>query len=127
MSTATGIAGHACLGIKALGSCAYNPSAPAVVYFGLGEAVAALGFILAVQQLLKPIYSFRLGARYISVAQVYALVFSAALAAFIATLLPSFPILQSGPLGYPIVWEMFGTILCVIAYGAVAVAIIWPV
>jgi hypothetical protein len=118
---------HACLGIQALGSCAYNPSAPAVVYFSLGEAVTALGFTLAVQQLLKPIYVFRLNARYISLREVYGLVFLGALAALVAALLPNFPRLQSGPLGFPILWEIAGALFCVAAYGAVVIAIISPV
>jgi hypothetical protein len=49
-----------CLGIGALGLCAYDPRQPFAIYFSLGDAIAALGFTLAVQQLLKPIYLFRL-------------------------------------------------------------------
>jgi hypothetical protein len=53
---------HACWGLNALGDCDYDPAAPFSVYFSLGEVVGALGFTLAVQQLLEPIYRFRLGA-----------------------------------------------------------------
>jgi hypothetical protein len=53
---------HACFGLKALGSCAYDPAKPFSVYFSVGNAVGALAFTLAVQQLLKPIYRFRLAA-----------------------------------------------------------------
>ena len=36
----------------------------------------------------------------------------------IATLLPNFPSLQTSALGYPIVWEIIGTALCMVAYSS---------
>ena len=46
-----------CFGLSILGTCLYNPAQPAPTYFTLGNAISALGFTLAIQQFLKPIYS----------------------------------------------------------------------
>ncbi len=118
---------YACLGVKALGLCAYNPGAPFSVYFSLGEAIGALGFTLAVQQLLKPIYLFRLGARYLSLRWLYACVFLGALAVLVAAVVPSFPVLHAGPWGYPIVWEIAAVFFFAFAYGAIILAIVQPI
>jgi hypothetical protein len=53
---------YPCFGLSFLGLCAYNPSQPAPTYFTVGDGIAALGFMLAIQQLFKPIYRFRLRA-----------------------------------------------------------------
>ena len=53
---------YPCFGLSALGLCAYNPAQPSPTYFTVGNAIAALGFTLAIQQLFKPIYRFRLRA-----------------------------------------------------------------
>jgi hypothetical protein len=119
-------ASNACLGLTALGNCAYDPAAPSI-YFNLGAGIAALGFTFAVQQLLKPIYAFRLNVRHISLRELYGLVFLGMLAVIVASILPSFPALHHGPLGYPILWEIAGALLFAVAYGTVALAIIYPV
>jgi hypothetical protein len=119
---------HACLGIEALGLCNYNPAAPTSIYLSIGEAVSALGFILAVQQLLKPIYSFRLRARFGSLQLLYGLMLIGASCSFIAAILPSIPALQQrGPFSYPLIWEIIAGLFFVAAYLAIIVAIIWPV
>jgi hypothetical protein len=110
-----------------LGTCAYNPASPFSIYFSLGEVVGALAFTLAVQQLLKPIYRFRLTARYLTLHRLYACVFAGLAAVVIAASVPNFPILHGGPWGYAIVWEIVAAILFTIAYGAVALAIVQPV
>ena len=51
---------YSCLGISILGACSYDPGKPHIVYFDIGSAIAALGLTLAIQQLLRPIYLFRL-------------------------------------------------------------------
>jgi hypothetical protein len=51
-----------CFGLNVLGLCSYNPAQPSPTYFTIGDAVAALGFTLAILQLIKPIYLFRLRA-----------------------------------------------------------------
>ncbi|WLA58518.1 hypothetical protein [Bradyrhizobium diazoefficiens] len=116
-----------CLGIQWLGDCQYNPAAPASIYFSLGEAVGALAFTLAVQQLLRPIYRFRLAARRLKLSRLYVLVFAGVAAALVAALLPSLPIAREGPWGYPVVWEVVGALFFVAAYGAVVVAMVTPV
>jgi hypothetical protein len=117
----------ACLGLSWLGTCRYNPAAPTSIYFSLGELVGALAFTLAVQQLLKPIYRFRLSVRYLSLSHLYICVFAGAGSVLIAALVPNFPILHSGPWGHAIVWEIGAAALFVVPYGAVALAIVRPV
>jgi hypothetical protein len=116
-----------CLGLSWLGLCQYNPAAPSAIYFSIGEVVGALAFTLAVQQLLKPIYRFRLSVRYLSLTHLYICVFAGVGAVAIAALVPNFPILHSRPWGYAIVWEIAAAVLFVAAYGAVALAIVRPV
>jgi hypothetical protein len=65
-----------CLGLSILGMCSYNPAQPSPVYFSLGNAIAALGFTLAVQQFLKPIYLFRLRAYGLRLRYVLVVIFS---------------------------------------------------
>jgi hypothetical protein len=116
-----------CFGLHALGLCNYNPAAPTSIYFSVGQAIGALAFTIAVQQLLRPIYRFRLTARYLSLPHLYALVFAAVLATAVATAVPSFPSLHGGPWGYAIVWELVAAILFAVAYGAVGLAIVLPI
>jgi hypothetical protein len=117
----------ACLGIRAFGLCHYNPASPTAIYFGIGQAVSALAFTLAVQQLLKPIYRLRLAVRGISLSYLYSCVFAGVAAVMVAALVPNFAILHGGPWGYAIVWEFVAAILFVAAYAAVVVAILLPV
>ena len=94
------------LGISWLGMCSYNPSAPSAIYFSLGEAIGALAFTLAVQQLLKPVYRFRLFARHIRPSHLYMLVFAGALAHSFRRPCSKFFRFARGPWGYSIVWEL---------------------
>jgi len=118
---------HACLGLKALGSCNYDPTKPFAVYFAPGAAVGALAFTLAVQQLLKPVHRFRLATRYLTLSRIYVCVFGGVAAAVVAAILPNIPRLHGGPWGYPINWEILATLLFALSYGAVAIAIVRPV
>jgi hypothetical protein len=118
---------NTCFGITWLGLCNYNPAAPTSIYFSLGEAVGALAFTLAVQQLLRPIYRFRLAARRLKLSRLYVLVFAGVAATIIAAVLPSLPILHSGPWGYAVVWEIIAALFFVAAYGAVVIAVVRPV
>jgi len=117
----------ACFGISWLGLCQYNPAAPTSIYFSTGEAVGALAFTLAVQQLLRRIFRFRLAARRLKLSRLYMLVFAGVAAALIAALLPGLPILHGGPWGYPIVWEVIAALFFAAAYGAVVIAMVRPV
>ena len=117
----------ACLGFEWLGMCKYDPAAPAPIYFSFGQAVSALAFTLAVQQLLKPIYRFRLGARYLSLLHLYICVFAGTALSFIAAIVPNISALHDSSWGYAILWELVGAGLFAIAYGAVALAIVLPV
>jgi hypothetical protein len=117
----------ACFGISWLGLCQYNPASPTSIYFSLGEAVGALAFTLAVQQLLRPIYRFRLAVRGLKLSRLYMLVFAGVAAALIAALLPSLPVLHGSPAGYPVVWEIVAALFFAAAYGAVGIAMVRPV
>src|SRR4051812_42046994 len=97
------------------------------IYFGLGEAVGALGFTIAFQQLLKPIYVFRLNARYFSVRTLYAIVFAGAAAVMIAVTSVVFELWRSVPLLDPFLIQIVGAMLFIVAYGAVATALVFPV
>lgn len=116
-----------CFGLEWLGRCAYKPSQPFAVYFSLGEVIGALAFTLAVQQLLKPIYIFRLNARRTPIAALYVVVLLGSLSAIFAAIAPNLPDLHTGFWGYAIVWELFGAMLFCLAYGAVVLAVMKPV
>jgi hypothetical protein len=100
--------------------CSYNPAQPPLTYFSVGDAVAALAFTLAVQQLFKPIYLFRLRAHGLKVRDLIIAIFLGALCAMIAALLPNLPLSEAGPLRYPIVWELLGGALISGAYAITA-------
>lgn len=117
---------YPCLGIVALGMCSYNPAQPAPTYFTLGNAIAALGFTLTVQQLLKPIYLFRLRATGLKLGYLLALVFAGAGCSIVATILPNVAIEYDGPFKYPIVWELLGGILVAVAYAIAALVSLRP-
>ena len=110
-----------CLGLELLGSCHYDPKQPYLSYFTLGDAVSALGFTLAVQQLLKPIYLFRLRAYGLKLSYILTPVFIGFAFTLIAALLPNLPHPASGPFAYPVVWEMAGAMLIGVAYGVASV------
>jgi hypothetical protein len=114
---------HACLGITALGQCTGTSG----IYFDLGEAVAALGFILAVQQLLRPIYRFRLRVRNTTLPRIYLAVFVGVFLVAVASLIPSLKSNPDSPLGYPVLWELAATLAFVMAYGTVVLAVVKPV
>lgn len=107
-----------CLGMSFLGSCAYNPARPAIVYFNIGDAVAALGFTFAVQQFLRPIYKFRISAYRLKIQYLYVLLFMGFTCTVIGAILPNVEIGRSNPLSYPIVWEIIGGLIIGAAYAA---------
>jgi hypothetical protein len=112
--------------MAALGLCTYDPAAPAFSYFGIGEAVAALAFTLAVPQFIKPIYRMRLSARRIRMLYIFTLAFVGAGFALIGALLPHLPIRRDFLLAYPVVWELLGGILFAGAYGLLAFGSVLP-
>jgi len=116
----------ACLGTVALGLCAYDPSAPPFSYFGIGEAVAALAFTLAVPQFIKPIYRMRLSARRIRILYIFTLAFAGAAFTLIGALLPHLPIRRDFLLAYPVVWELLGSTQFAAAYGLLAFGSVLP-
>jgi hypothetical protein len=106
--------------------CSYNPAQPTPVYFTLGNAIAALALTLAVQQLLKPIYIFRLRAYRLKIIYFVFLGFLGFACAVIAMLLPNLPISHGWFFQYPIVWELAGGLLIGLAYTAAAFVLLTP-
>ena len=117
---------YPCFGLSSLGLCAYNPAQPTPTYFTLGNAIAALGFTLAIQQLFKPIYLFRLRAYGLRIIYLLSAVFMGAICAIVAMVLPNLPILHEGLLEYPIAWELLGGLLISVAYGIAAFISVRP-
>ena len=106
--------------------CSYNPLQPSPTYFTIGDAVSALAFLLAIQQFLKPIYRFRLGANGLKIRYLVTMVFLGALCSVVAALIPNLPNLNLGPLSYPIVWEFLGGFLIFLAYSTTAYISLQP-
>jgi hypothetical protein len=102
---------YPCLGLSFLGSCFYNPGHTSPVYFSIGDAIAALALTLAVQQFLTPIYRFRLRAYGLKISYLILPVFFGFVCVLAAALLPNLPLSRKSFLGYPIVWEIFGSVL----------------
>ncbi|MGF6774893.1 hypothetical protein [Paraburkholderia sp. GAS334] len=116
-----------CLGIKALGRCQYNPLKPNNAYLTLGDALAALGLVIAFLQLGTPTVRLRNRIR----AQMIKLAFALFLLVFAftgyAALIPSlYSLPPSSPLGYPVVWELAGALSGLIAFVIVAYSYFWP-
>jgi hypothetical protein len=107
--------------------CAYNPAQPTLAYFTVGDAIAALGFTLAIQQLFKPIYLFRLRAYGLRILYLSLAVFLGAVCSIIAMILPNLPISHEGLLEHPVFWELAGGILIGGAYGIAALVSLKPV
>ena len=115
-----------CLGISTLGLCAYDPSNPPNVYFSIGEAAAALIITLIIPQFLKPIYRFRLTTQSIRLTHLYFVVFLGAACVLVATILPNISIPRSSIFAYPVFWELFGGLLFLVAFFALAFALLRP-
>jgi hypothetical protein len=81
---------YPCFDLSFLGLCAYNPAEPAPKYFTVGDAIAALGFMLAIQQPFKAAYRFRLRAYGLRILYLAGAVFLGALCSVVA-LLPTTP------------------------------------
>jgi hypothetical protein len=111
---------YPCFGLNFLGLCAYNPAQPTPTYFTVGDAIAALGFTLAIQQLFRPIYRFRLQAYGLRILYLAWAVFLGALCSVVALLLPNLPLSHTGFLEYPLTWELLGGLLIGGAYAIVA-------
>lgn len=112
-----------CLGLQILGECSYKPGAPYGVYFSLGEAIGALALMVAVQQLLKPVYHLRLAARSLTINHLYGALFIGAAAVLVSAIVPQVPLLHGGPWGFPVIWEVLGALI----FAAVYAVVIWVI
>ncbi|MGT2469305.1 hypothetical protein [Paraburkholderia terrae] len=116
-----------CLGIRAFGRCQYNPLKPNNSYLTLGDALAALGLVIAFLQLGTPTVRLRnrIRAKVIYCAfGLFGLVFIfTAYAALIPSLYSSSP---ASPLGYPVVWELSGTLCGLAAFVTIAFSYFLP-
>ena len=96
----------ACLGLSFLGECAYNPQSPEVVYFSIGEGIAALTFTFAVQNFIRPVYELRMRLRGLTLIKIYSPVFLGSVFVVFGALTPSLPFPTEYVWAYPIVWEV---------------------
>jgi hypothetical protein len=117
---------YPCFGLSSWGLCAYNPAQPTPTYFTVGNAIAALAFTLAIQQLFKPIYLFRLRAYGLRISYLAWAVFLGALCSVVALLLPNLPLSHSGVFEYPVTWELIGGLFIGGAYAVVAFVSLKP-
>lgn len=117
---------YPCFGLSSLGLCSYNPAQPTPAYFTVGDAIAALGFMLAIQQLIKPIYLFRLAAYGLRIPYLAWAVFLGALCSVVALLLPNLPLSHTGLFEYPITWELLGGLFIGGAYAVVGTVSLRP-
>ena len=117
---------YPCLGFQFWGLCTYNPGQPGVTYFDIGSAIAALGFTLAIQQLLRPIYRFRRSSYGIQFSHLILGVFAGFVAVVFAAILPSLPVSRDYFWSYPIFWEVIGGIIMASIYGFAALVILRP-
>lgn len=95
------------------------------VYFSLGEAVAALGFIVVIIQFLKPIYLFRLQAYGIKTIYLFIVIFTGFSFALVSSLIPQ-PTLNSNFYEIPLFWEFSGATLIGISYLTVSYIALKP-
>jgi len=116
-----------CLGIAALGQCSYDPAAPALVYFSIGEAVAALGITLIVPQFLRPIFKFRLRCWAIGETYIYGCILAAVTMVIFAAILPSLGVSSGAPWTYPVLWEFGAGVVFFIAISALMFAALRPI
>lgn len=115
-----------CLGLEFLGSCNYDPTHPATIYFGIGEAVAALGLVVAILQFLKPIYQFRLNVYGIRPSYTLIPFFIGFAFILVAAILPSLPISGVSSWQYPIAWELLGGITYALAFAFITFIAVVP-
>jgi hypothetical protein len=106
--------------------CSYNPAQPGSAYFSVGNAISALGFALAIQQLLKPIYQFRLRAYGIQYSYLVIGIFFGFVAVIVAAILPNLPISRLYFFSYPVVWELIGGLTIACVYGFAAFVVLSP-
>lgn len=103
----------ACLGIESWGKCKYDPHSPGV-YFSLGDIAAVLALLIAFSQFASPLHRFRwrlsITVKRIAIGlfagSVVCVITASILPAVLGTVLPM--------VGFPIFWEVLGTVLLVI-------------
>lgn len=115
-----------CLGLSWLSDCAYNPQAPATVYFTIGDGVAALSLLLLIPQFVKPLYEFRMSMRRMNRTWLYVVATISFLLLLIAAVVPQTPFAGATVVGWPIFWELVaggGFLYC---YSVLAVSYLLP-
>ncbi len=99
----------------------YDPLNP-IVYFDIGEAVAAIAILLAFISVATPTHKFRWALGWFRLRTAYFLFFLGLLFVLIAAALPVIPVTLPHITAYPIFWEMtagfmfifgsFGLLVC---------------
>lgn len=103
----------ACLGLKILSGCTYDPANPRV-YFTLGDLVSVIALLLAIIQFTSPIIKFRIKTRDLSDKILTFLAITAITSIFLSTILPLIPGEALPLIGYPIFWELLSGIILVL-------------
>lgn len=94
--------------------CFYNPHNPPI-YFSLGDALAAVGLLFAVIQLISPIKKMTLEIKGLNGKRLWLLIGSSLLSILIATNIPQLQYLGiPQPLNYALFWEVCGFIIFVV-------------
>ena len=88
----------------------YDPSQP-TVYFDIGEAIAAIGILLAFISLANPTRQFRWKLGQFRLRTAYGLFFGGIACVLFAALLPVLPSRPAGIGGWPLFWEVFSGVL----------------
>jgi hypothetical protein len=101
-----------CLGLKFLGNCSYDPASPNLKLISLGDGIAAIALVLTFSQLLTLPLKQRVNSVF---PRVYSLWVIAVACIILSSVLPFIPGEALPLLGYPIFWELVGSIL--IIYG----------
>lgn len=116
---------HPCLGIAELGQCFYNPTRP-IVYFTVGNAVAAFAFTTVILQLLKPLYRYRIASYGLSFKYLISAILMGFIFSIIAALLPSIPFQDRTLFQYPLIYELLGALVIGLAYMVAATLTLSP-
>jgi len=99
-----------CLGLRILGSCAYNPEKPTFV-FTIGQLASVLSILIVISQFSKPIQKFRVDCHpFRGKIWVPSIILTGA-CVLISNVLPIIPGEALPILGYPIIWEVLAGVI----------------
>ena len=101
--------------LELVGHLAYDPESPNRIYFSVGSAVTAIALVLAFSQMMGPIRRFRVRTGILPAWLAYGLFVVGIGLVFVAAVLPFVPGEALVPWRYPVLWEIGGGLLIVLA------------